>query len=141
MNDHCQTRFGVTPAPFDLVKNWKFDDLKNAGATHILFTNGLNDGWSVGGLQHNISDTLLALNFENGAHHSDLSGVGPSNRDTDDIKKGFVQIKNILEDWLAMVSKGGTSEPSQSQLRKRKDWLATSRRTMTRSSVTKIVKR
>jgi hypothetical protein len=95
----------------------------------------------VGGLQHNISDTLLALNFENGAHHSDLSGVGPSNRDTDDIKKGFVQIKNILEDWLVMVSKGGTSEPSQSQLRKRKDWLATSRRTMTRSSVTKIVKR
>ena len=89
--------------------------------------------------QNNISETLLALNFENGAHHSDLSGVGPSDRDTDDIKEGFVQIKNILEDWLVMVSKGGKSEPSQ--LRKRKDWLATSRRTMTRSSVTKIVKR
>ena len=125
MNDHCQKRFGVKPAPYDLVNEWKFDDLKNAGATHILFTNGLNDGWSVGGLQNNISETLLALNFDNGAHHSDLSGVGPSDGDTDDIKEGFVQIKNILEDWLVMVSKGGKSAPSQ--LRKRKDWLATSR--------------
>jgi len=130
MNHHCETRFGVRPDPFRLVEKWKFDDLKNADVTHILFTNGLNDGWSVGGLQNNISETLLALNFENGAHHSDLSGVGPSVRDTDDVQEGFVQIKNILEDWLAMVSKGRVSKgthQSQAQLRNEKDWLATSR--------------
>eukprot|EP00979_Chaetoceros_neogracilis_P001940 scaffold349_cov267-Chaetoceros_neogracile.AAC.35 len=128
MNQHCQTRFGAQPDPFRLVKEWRFDDMENAGVTHILFTNGLNDGWSVGGLQKNISETLLALNFENGAHHSDLSAVGPSVRDTDDIRDGFVQIRNILEDWLTTVSRGGISNDThQSQLRKGKDWLAVSR--------------
>jgi hypothetical protein len=97
---HCQKRFGVVPDPYKLVQEWEFDDLEHLGVTHILFTNGLNDGWSVGGITHNISDTLLVLNFENGAHHSDLSAVGPSDRDTLDIQHGFLQIASILKEWL-----------------------------------------
>lgn len=101
MTEHCQSRFGVTPQPYKLVKEWRFDDLAGAtNASHIIFTNGLNDGWSVGGIQTNLSDTLLALNFENGAHHSDLSGKGPSDRDTPDIQEGFKTIRTILADWL-----------------------------------------
>jgi hypothetical protein len=64
----------------------------------------LNDGWSVGGITQNISDTLLVLNFENGAHHSDLSAVGPSDRDTLDIQHGYVQIASILKEWLDSLS-------------------------------------
>lgn len=88
LEQHCQLRFGVIPDPYKLVHEWMFDDLEHLGATHILFTNGLNDGWSVGGITQNISDTLLVLNFDNGAHHSDLSAVGPSDRDTLDIQHG-----------------------------------------------------
>ena len=47
-----------------------------------------------------LSDTILALNFDNGAHHSDLSHVGPSDDDTDDIREGFVTITHVLERWL-----------------------------------------
>ena len=100
MYKHCLDRFGVRPDPFKLTREWRFDDLENAGASHILFTNGLNDGWSVGGIQSSISETLLVLNFENGAHHSDLSALGPSDKDTDDIRNGFKDVKSILKTWL-----------------------------------------
>ena len=73
----------------------------------------MNDGWSVGGITHNLSDSLLALNFENGAHHSELSGIGPSERDTPDIKRGFKQIKSILREWLAEDALKSNAKNSQ----------------------------
>jgi hypothetical protein len=100
LKQHCHSRFGVTPKPYDLVLRWKFDDLKAANATRIIFTNGLKDGWSVGGFPGNLSETLLVLNFPNGAHHSDLSGRGPTDEDSEDIKEGFKRIMQILGTWL-----------------------------------------
>ena len=64
----------------------------------------IQDGWSVSGIQTNLSDSLIALNFENGAHHSDLNGVGPSSRDTDDIREGHQAISNLLGAWLGEIS-------------------------------------
>ena len=55
--------------------------------------------WYGGSYTEDLSDMILALNFENGAHHSDLSHVGPTDADTDDIKEGYVKIQNILEKW------------------------------------------
>jgi hypothetical protein len=102
LNRHCQSRFGVTPTPHSLVDQWHFDDLANT-ASRILFTNGLNDGWSVGSILTNLSDTVLALNFENGAHHSDLSRKGPSGDDTEDVRRGFDAVEEILGSWLEDV--------------------------------------
>jgi hypothetical protein len=106
---HCQDRFGVKPEPYRLAQAWGFDDLQRRGnASRILFTNGLNDGWSVGSILTNLSDSLIALNFPNGAHHSDLSGKGPSDDDTEDIRQGFDTIKSILQRWLGeLKSKTG----------------------------------
>lgn len=101
---HCQSRFGVKPDPNNLNRRWGIDAFGNGrvagNATNILFTNGLNDGWSVSGIRQNLSRTVLALNFPNGAHHSDLSGRGPSRDDTPDIQRGFVQVRSILASWL-----------------------------------------
>ena len=105
MTKHCQARFGVTPRPTELVSKWKFDDLVGVGASRILFTNGLNDGWSVGAVKQNLSDSLLVVNFENGAHHSDLNVRGDSERDTQDIKDGHVVIQNILTTWLGEIKR------------------------------------
>ena len=77
--------------------------MDTAKASRILFTNGLNDGWSVSGIRENLSDDILALNFVGGAHHSDLSIVGPSSQDTDDVKEGFEEIRRILKRWIAEV--------------------------------------
>jgi lysosomal Pro-X carboxypeptidase len=56
--------------------------------------------WYGGSYTEDLSDTILALNFENGAHHSDLTHIGPQDDDTDDIKEGHIRIKQILEKWL-----------------------------------------
>jgi AraC-like DNA-binding protein len=99
---HCRERFGVTPRPYQLVEQWRFDDLTRH--SYILFTNGNQDLWSGGSVTYNVSDTVLALNFPNGAHHSDLSHVGPSpTRDSPDVQAGFLQIQTILGTWLAEV--------------------------------------
>lgn len=110
MDKHCQTRFGVTPQPMELVKKWKFDDLVGAGASRILFTNGLNDGWSAGAVKQNLSDSLLVVNFENGAHHSDLNTRGDADYDTTDIKEGHAVIQNILSAWLGEMKQGSAAE-------------------------------
>lgn len=102
LTDYCQGRYGkeVKPQPYALVDEMHFDHASLADASRILFTNGLQDMWSGGSYLENVNDSVLALNFENGAHHSDLSHVGPSEKDTDDIRLGFVQITNILAGWL-----------------------------------------
>ena len=63
--------------------------------------------WSGGSYLEDLSDTILALNFENGAHHSDLRTVGPGDWDTDDIKEGYVKITNILAKWLDEIKAEG----------------------------------
>ena len=100
LEQHCKSRFGVTPAPYDMVRQWKFDRLAETNVTRIVFTNGLKDGWSVGGFVSDLSDSLPVLNFPNGAHHSDLSGRGPSDKDTEDIQEGFRTIAKLLGKWL-----------------------------------------
>ncbi len=105
LTEYCQLRYGdeVTPRPYALVEDLGFDDLVGNGASRILFTNGMQDMWIGGSYTEDLSDTILAINFENGAHHSDLSHVGPTDADTDDIKEGYVKIQNILEGWLRDV--------------------------------------
>ncbi len=102
LTKYCQLRYGteITPQPLALARNLGFTDLVSIGATKILFTNGLQDMWSGGSYLEDLSDTVLALNFPNGAHHSDINHVGPTENDTDDIKEGYVTITNILETWL-----------------------------------------
>lgn len=106
---HCRARFGVTPSPRELVSAWGFDreGLLAQGASRILFTNGLNDGWSAGGFLTNLSveRDLLVLNMENGAHHSELghSRPCPSPGDTPDVLAARAQAATLLERWRREV--------------------------------------
>jgi Serine carboxypeptidase S28 len=101
--DYCREQYHVTPRPWELVDKWGFDDLSKA--SNILFTNGGQDIWSGGGITWNVSETVVSLFFPNGNHHSDLSLAGPSDRDTDDIKYGYVQIKYFLGKWIDAIGK------------------------------------
>jgi hypothetical protein len=101
--DRCRERFSVTPRPWELVEKLNFGDFSSH--SNILFTNGMQDCWAGGGVTWNVSDTVLSLYFPNGAHHSDLMRNGPSDHDTDDLKYGYIQIKNILGKWLDEIGK------------------------------------
>jgi lysosomal Pro-X carboxypeptidase len=57
--------------------------------------------WEGGSITENVSDTVVAINLENGAHHSDLYHRAPSPElDTPDVTEAFVQIQNLLAEWL-----------------------------------------
>lgn len=107
LSAHCHYRFGVIPQPYRLVNLWGFNDLVSKGATRILFTNGLNDGWSISSITNDLTNSLVAINFPNGAHHSELSHGGPNDNDTDDIKAGYILISDLLEKWLLEVKNVG----------------------------------
>eukprot|EP00966_Prymnesium_polylepis_P148312 3426147-Prymnesium_polylepis.1 len=76
--------------------------LVQQGATRIIFTNGLNDGWSAGGFLTDVSPEadLLTLNMENGAHHSDLSHSPPGPQDTPDVVAARAKATGILARWI-----------------------------------------
>jgi len=68
IRQHCQTSFGVQPR-----ENWIATEFGGtAGATNIVFSNGLYDPWSSGGVVNNVSDSVLAVIIPEGAHHLDL---------------------------------------------------------------------
>lgn len=101
LTQHCMSRFGVKPAPRTLPDLWGFDPNRLPHVTsRIIFTNGLNDGWSAGGIQNNLSDTLLAFNAPNGAHHSDLTHNWPSDADTHDVTAMRESVFTVLQGWL-----------------------------------------
>lgn len=115
---HAQTRFGIAgkpgvePRPTELAAAWGFSSasaLVASGASKILFTNGLRDGWSAGGVKETLSEKqeLLALNFENGAHHSDLAHFPPDPAiDTPDITAGRAKGADIMAGWLGLAVEG-----------------------------------
>lgn len=104
LNDHCEKRFGLQPSPKYLSEMYGFHDVKASGATKVIFTNGLNDGWVVGSITETLSDDLIAFNFPNGAHHSDLSHNAPGDNDTLDIQQGHKDVANLIGKWLKEVT-------------------------------------
>lgn len=72
-SDNCYKQFGVRP------RNQNIPVLAYGGKylapySNIVFSNGLLDPWSSGGVLHNISSTVLAVIIPDGAHHFDLRG-------------------------------------------------------------------
>jgi hypothetical protein len=98
---HCKSRFNIEPQPRLLADLWGFDVQRLPHVTdHIVFTNGLNDGWSAGGITANLSDTILAFNAATGAHHSDLSHNWPSSSDTADVLLMRQQVASVITAWI-----------------------------------------
>lgn len=64
---------------------------------------------SVGGVQTDLSDTLLAVNIGDGAHHSDLSHDEPSDADTADVQQARARVGDILAGWLEQAQGKATN--------------------------------
>ena len=103
MNAHCMSRFGLVPRPYDLAELWGLSTATLPSVvSRVIFTSGLNDGWSAGGILANLSDTLLAFSAPNGAHHSDLGGLWPDDpRNTPDVTAMQESVWSMISAWLA----------------------------------------
>ena len=70
----CQQTWGVTPRP--ALANTMYGGRSLEAATNIVFSNGLLDPWSSGGVLKPVGGTA-ALIIPEGAHHLDLRASNP----------------------------------------------------------------
>lgn len=71
----CQQSLGVTPLEYwaEILYGGK----KIRSHSNIVFSNGELDPWSGGGVTQNLTDSLIAVLIEDGAHHLDLRHKNP----------------------------------------------------------------
>ncbi|KAF2321715.1 hypothetical protein GH714_001781 [Hevea brasiliensis] len=77
----CKSLFGVLPQPEWVTTYYGGHDLKlilRSFASNIIFSNGLRDPYSSGGVLENISDSIVAISTTNGSHCLDLHQEKPS---------------------------------------------------------------
>lgn len=76
----CEKQWGVIPKPRWVETHYggrgRGLDLKYA--SNIVFSNGDLDPWSSGGVTTSVSDSVVAVMIENGAHHLDLRFSNPA---------------------------------------------------------------
>ncbi|XP_023531617.1 lysosomal Pro-X carboxypeptidase-like [Cucurbita pepo subsp. pepo] len=73
--DYCNELYGVSPRPHWVTTYYGGHDIKlilKRFGSNIIFSNGLRDPYSSGGVLHDLSDSLLALHTPNGSHCLDI---------------------------------------------------------------------
>lgn len=66
----CVKQYSVKPQPNVVCEQYGCKDLSTA--TNIIFSNGLMDPWSSGGVLRNLSSSAVAVIIPESAHHLDL---------------------------------------------------------------------
>jgi len=94
---HCQTTWGITPNPLWLETYTGGSNL--AGASKIIFSNGMLDPWSGGGFLQSESDTLVAIHIADGAHHLDLRASNP--KDPQSVINARKMEIELIRKWLS----------------------------------------
>lgn len=96
----CKSSWGVTPN-----KDWAKVMLANKklnGVSNIVFSNGLMDPWHLGGVLANVSDSVVAIQIPNGAHHIDL--MFSDVHDTADIQHARDMEVTLIKQWIDEVA-------------------------------------
>nr|XP_043610462.1 lysosomal Pro-X carboxypeptidase [Erigeron canadensis] len=104
--DDCVNRYGVRPRPHWATTYYGGYDIRlalNKFGSNIIFSNGLRDPYSSGGVLEDISDTILAVKATNGSHCLDLL----NSRESD--PEWLVEQRNeevkIIKRWLSKYYK------------------------------------
>ncbi|MEE6473119.1 hypothetical protein FKM82_009852 [Ascaphus truei] len=69
-SEECFKQWGIRPRESWITTMYGGKNISSH--SNIVFSNGGLDPWSSGGVNHNISDTLVAISIPEGAHHLDL---------------------------------------------------------------------
>ncbi|CAI0452726.1 unnamed protein product [Linum tenue] len=99
---NCESRFGILPQPHWVTTFYGGHDLKLAlrrFASNIIFSNGMRDPYSSGGVLKDISDSIIALSTVNGSHSLDILTSRPSDPDWL-IKQRKTELE-IIGRWLS----------------------------------------
>jgi lysosomal Pro-X carboxypeptidase len=91
----CQETWGVTPRPS--LANTLYGGRSLEAASNIVFTNGLLDPWSSGGVLKPVGGTA-ALIIPEGAHHLDLRAANP--KDPVSVVDARKKERQFIEKWI-----------------------------------------
>ena len=111
--------FGYSTEPYDLWSSWLdtfYGGVQMKGHSNIIFSNGLLDPWSAGGVYapgmdpldnplhkgpmvQNITDSIIALLIEYGGHHTDL--MYSDKNDPECVIKARQIEKEHIAEWIA----------------------------------------
>ncbi|XP_022753784.1 lysosomal Pro-X carboxypeptidase-like [Durio zibethinus] len=98
----CKKFYGVPPRPHWVTSYYGGHDIKlilQRFGSNIIFSNGLRDPYSRGGVLENISESILAVSTANGSHCLDIL----PERETDPewlIRQRKIEVK-IIKGWMA----------------------------------------
>ncbi|KAG1358947.1 lysosomal Pro-X carboxypeptidase [Cocos nucifera] len=99
--DECMAKYGVRPRPHWITTEYggnRIDAVLKRFGSNIIFSNGMRDPWSRGGVLRNISSSIIALVTEKGAHHLDLRFA------TKDDPKWLIEQRkqeiDIIQSWI-----------------------------------------
>jgi lysosomal Pro-X carboxypeptidase len=94
----CQEEWGVTPRPYMAKRMYGGRNLKSA--SNIVFSNGLEDPWSSGGVisQKTTSKKVVAVLIPNGAHHLDLRAA--NTKDPNSVVQARDIERQNIEKWI-----------------------------------------
>uniref|UniRef100_A0A5B7BS65 Putative lysosomal Pro-X carboxypeptidase n=1 Tax=Davidia involucrata TaxID=16924 RepID=A0A5B7BS65_DAVIN len=99
--EECWKDFRVKPRPTWITTEFGGHDFKTAlkmFGSNIIFSNGLLDPWSGGSVLEDVSETIIALVTEKGAHHIDLRVATAEDPDWL-IEQRASEIK-LIEGWI-----------------------------------------
>ncbi|XP_056646416.1 lysosomal Pro-X carboxypeptidase-like [Diorhabda sublineata] len=96
-SDDCYKQFKIRPRDPN-VPIREYGGKEIGAASNIIFSNGLLDPWSSGGVLRNINDDVRAVFIPDGAHHYDLRGK--NDNDTGDVKDVRRYHIHKIEEWI-----------------------------------------
>ncbi|XP_012527279.1 lysosomal Pro-X carboxypeptidase [Monomorium pharaonis] len=75
-NNTCFKKYSVSSQPYQICQQYGCEDFTSA--TNIVFSNGLLDPWTSGGVMRNFSESVISILIPDAAHHLDLRETNPN---------------------------------------------------------------
>jgi len=106
-SERCFKKWKVRPRA--LMAAQMYGGRNITASSNIVFSNGLLDPWSTGGVTKTLSDSIVALIIPDGAHHLDLRGQHPD--DPPSVVKARVIERQFIAKWLSNKGGKATKKP------------------------------
>ncbi|XP_033173414.1 lysosomal Pro-X carboxypeptidase [Drosophila mauritiana] len=94
--EKCYKNYRLTPKPYDIILRYGGRNLE--AATNIIFSNGLLDPWSGGGVLQAPNDKVFVIILPEGAHHLDLRHSDPA--DPPSVRDARDKEAAIIARWI-----------------------------------------
>ncbi|OWK61121.1 Lysosomal Pro-X carboxypeptidase [Lonchura striata] len=102
LSEECYRMWGVRPRLSWILSMYGGKNISSH--SNIIFSNGVLDPWSAGGVTQNISNSLVAVVIPDGAHHLDLRSRNPL--DPKSVQQARAMEICLMKEWIEKARHG-----------------------------------